>query len=186
MIKCISIPEFELWLREPATVTRTSYGVSKISSGKNDAVLRMNFPLEILPHIYIANDILRWASFGNEFALLVNDWPAYTPEQMHAFRAFRRGIGEKRTLIESPAHILSQSDIFFVEDEYTQEMGELGGLLFMVMCFDWKCYVISKSLERCVHIDDTFVYFSSENNSAIDEAALMAKKYGLEAILLNT
>jgi hypothetical protein len=74
---------------------------------------------------------------------------------------FREALGERRALIDAPAHLVDISD---ADDAVS--------IISTSLMFIWDCYGISSSGRDAFYIShDEFCFFASRDKSAADRAA---------------
>jgi hypothetical protein len=97
-----------------------------------------------------------------ETLLLVDDWAVWPSSQhMPLFTRFREVLGERRTLIESPGHLVADSD---ADDAVS--------IIATSLLFIWDCYGISSSGRDAFYIShDEFCFFASRDESAAARVA---------------
>jgi hypothetical protein len=50
-------------------------------------------------------------------------------------------------------------------------------MVFMMMSFDWECYIINRETGRFVQIQDEFIYFTADDSEAMERAKRLIKEY---------
>ena len=97
-----------------------------------------------------------------ETLLLVDDWAVWPSSQhMPLFARFREALGERRTLIESPGHLVAASD---ADDAVS--------IIATSLLFIWDCYGISSSGRDAFYIShDEFCFFASRDESVAARVA---------------
>lgn len=91
-----------------------------------------------------------------ETLILVDDWAVWPSSQhMPLFTRFRQALGESRSLIEAPGHVVSASD-----------SDDAVSVIATSLLFIWDCYGISASGRDALYIShDEFCYFASRDPS---------------------
>ena len=91
-----------------------------------------------------------------ETLLLLADWAVWPSSQhMPLFTRFRQALGEGRTLIESPGHLVSAAD-----------SDDAISVIATALFFFWDCYGISSSGRDAFFIShDEYCFFASRDPS---------------------
>jgi hypothetical protein len=90
----------------------------------------------------------------DEFLVWFTEWSVWqSGERMHIFDRFRLSYGEKRPLIDSPAHIFTRAEFEDAVSFVTL------GVLFL-----WDCYVVNRKGDRILfYSHDEFGYKTKED-----------------------
>lgn len=91
-----------------------------------------------------------------ETLLLLSDWAVWPSSQhMPLFERFREAVGERRPLIEAPAHLVTASD----NDDAIS-------IIATSLLFIWDCTGISASGRDAFHIShDEYCFFASRDSA---------------------
>jgi hypothetical protein len=175
-MKCFSRQQCETLLR-----------ISDVAIAANDdlilAKLRHRITVDVpsrpLNLARFAARLVEWLPDGLQRVLWLSVWQSYPAQAAVLFEKIRNGCGETRPLGEAPCHVFEKfvgdSDIFYNE----AESAILGGLVFLMLTFDWSGYVLSIDNEAHVFLTDGSVVFCTSDKAKLAEVSAVVGEFDL-------
>jgi len=108
---------------------------------RSDADLKFQIPPDAQKRVYLVNQAME--AFEDEPLLLVwfDDWSVWpSGQRMHVFERFRMSYGETRRLIDSPAHLFSQT-----------ETEDAKSFVTIAVLFLWDSYIVVPNRRKLLY-----------------------------------
>jgi hypothetical protein len=126
-----------------------------------------------------AEALNRWLPPNVHRLLWVDHWANYFPSTYDLFIAARIGLGEKRSLSETPGHYFGpypyeERDQTNISSEHAQQTGILVGLMSLIMIDGWDGWLVAHgSADRIEFWEGNIFFYSSEKSRLADAKSLM-------------
>src|SRR5438552_4122838 len=162
-MKCISEPEYQRWLTVAGIAMTPDRDLHPADQGDGRFSIQLSFPKDASMLFEFARCVINWLPSGGQRILWLKYWHTYPPDPVIAFENVRRGFGEKRPIIEAPAHVFEFPPSKNYESREYPDIAEeavMSSLALLIMCFDWSAYIVTKNSSSCIYIDDERVVLS--------------------------
>lgn len=170
-MKWLTYSESQAWLSSTQIRIDSNNSLTLTRRGGDIMVALPNKPT---PLLYLAAQLASWFEWDYETLIWFSNWADQTPEQLAIFNKMRLGCGEGRALEDSPGYVFNINDI--KEREIT------GGIIFLVLVFNWECYIVSQSKEDYIYIGDQYILFSTRNEKKKTATIELARRFKLRLI----
>ncbi|MBV9656660.1 MAG: hypothetical protein JO295_00995 [Verrucomicrobia bacterium] len=116
----------------------------------------MPYPPDSGAKVSLARRLFSLVASESETLLLVDDWAVWPSSQhLPLFTRFREALGEHRSLIETPGHVVTAA-----------ETDDAVSIIATSLLFMWDCYGISSSgCDAFYFSHDEYCYFASRDAS---------------------
>lgn len=182
-MKCLTYAESDAWFGSFSVKIIENRSLSfPVRARKERRMLITDFQIDAPRLIYFLDQLVDWLPNGRERMLWLRSWETYPVNQTIFFERVRRGCNENRHIIEAPGHLFESSthDRKDYDNRTAHEHEEnaiIAGLLMLVVCFNWDAYLVAQGREDYVRIQDNGIMLCSPNDSKIEEASAMARKF---------
>lgn len=140
-MRILTCEEGKTWLAENNLSTIPNFHLS----GKNQNNASYKIPAETSRKSALAFcfiNLIILTEINTENCLWINEFGVFPGlENWNLFDAYRRSLGESRSLLDTPFHIFRNEDV-----------EEITSILLCVLYFYWDCFLISKSKGFFIHV----------------------------------
>lgn len=171
IMKCLTYSESKDWLASIGVQIDGNRDIMYPIRPKN---LMTTMPKSTLKLMGFSAQLAKWSSCNVSRMLWLSNWETHPPYKFSFFKQIRLGLGESRTPIEAPGH--------FFENSSEEEEATIIGLMFVIMAFNWECYVVSGANGDYVYLGDQFIVFSSADDDKLKETSKLIVDFNLEVI----
>ncbi len=179
-MKCMAYGDCKEWLDMAGIeVSKNRSLLYENPQDKPVSIIIADLPKVALQLGSFSSSLVRWLPNNFTRMLWLDDWNTYPAYKMATFKKIRQAYHEARDIIDAPGHLFEPfdgDDDAFYEHE---ESGVLCGLVFMVLSFDWRGYIISKDCADHIILADETVVFYSDNDIRFNQAISLAERFGL-------
>ena len=182
-MKCLTYAESDAWFASFGVKIVENRSLSfPVRARKERRMFITDFQINATRLIYFSDQLVDWLPNGRERMLWLRSWETYPVNQTIFFERVRRGSNENRHIIEAPGHLFESST--HDREDYDnrtayehEENAIIAGLLILVVCFNWDAYLVAQGREDYVRIQDNGIMLCSPNDSKIEEASAIARKF---------
>jgi hypothetical protein len=125
----------------------------------------------------------RWLPSHRHRLLWVDHWDLHYPNTHGLFVAARAGLGETRSLSETPGHYFApypyeEQDQTKISPEHAQELGILIGLMSLLMMNDWDGWLVADGCSDRIEFWEGYFFFHSSEPARLAEAEAIISHFG--------
>lgn len=171
---CLTVEESEAWFKPKGISIKNGhdldFGTEAKLHGRHIATYKMPANPEELARYIQA--IVGWLPNGGQRLLWLKSWHTYPVSEMKFVETIRRGSGEVRPIIETPAHLFESTEYKDYESRTPLDENEeaiMSGLALVLVCFDWNAYLLAQNHSDYIYLADGCAYFSSTNSQRIED-----------------
>ncbi len=177
--------EAEIWLRASNVQLSLDLGREFPQLAKTD-LHNVMVPLPSTPTkvAYFALRVIEWLPVERTRLLWLTKWHQYPLLQRLFFETVRRSCGIADSISLSPGLLVGPNQDQTFEVEYSSPQHSiLGGLLLLMLSYDWQGFIVAQDCSDQIIIGDENIYFCSNDRDRISAAVELAKQYQLLPLL---
>jgi hypothetical protein len=164
----------------------TSYRTALVFNGPQAAAQRRlgcGLPQRLSALTRFAAALNRWLPTDRRRLLWVDHWENNFPSSAEAFMAVRRGLGEARSLDETPGHLFDahpyhEEDQLEISAAHGRELGLLLGMMLVILAEGWDGWLLAEGESDRVEFWERNVFFHSAEPARIEAAQDLTTDYG--------
>lgn len=134
------------------------------------------FPRNGFDLTHISGALANWIEPSEERMLWLKNWETTPPFEMEFFEFAR---GSNVHLIDAPGHLFGNDVEIGNRDGCGRDTAVIGGLLLLVMCYDWEAYLVGRGRTEYVYVSDGHVWISSSEAENLERGLTIFRSFEL-------